>query len=233
LVVDDEPVIREAMAELLRDEGYVVDEAGNGAVALEKALAQRPDVILFDWVMPVWDGPTLVAAVRELLRPLPILVGVSASHESRTWCEEHGIPIFVMKPFEQSTLVHAIESAVALAAERARPARDRQRTLQRTIQSACVIAVGDLRAEGALHDLLPEALQHARIVVVEDPLEAERVLGMVVPDLLIVADASEHDRLRAVANQKGVPVVVRAQSVESGMRLRITDEFPIANRHRP
>lgn len=227
LVVDDEPVIREAMAELLRDDGYLVDEASNGAVALELALSNRPDVILFDWVMPVWDGPTMVNAVREVIRPPPILVGVSALHESRSWCEALGIPIFVMKPFEQSTLVHAIDSAVALAEARTRSREQPSATPRK--RNACVVAVGDLRSEGALHDLLPATLRDARIVMVEDPEEAERVLGMIVPDLLIVADSVEHDRLRAVATHKGVPVLVRpAAPHESETRMRITDEFPIA-----
>lgn len=215
------------MAELLRDEGYLVDEASNGAVALELALAHRPDVILFDWVMPVWDGPTMVGAIRELIRPPPILVGVSALHESKSWCEALGIPIFVMKPFEQSTLVHAIDSAVALADARTR-GREKPSPTPRK-RSACVIAVGDLRNEGVLHELLPDSLRDARIVVVEEPDEAERVLTMIVPDLLIVADSVEHDRLRATANQKGVPVLVRAATQhESETRMRITDEFPIA-----
>jgi CheY-like chemotaxis protein len=57
--VEDDADIRELLADLLRDEGYVVVEAPNGAVALE-ALRLQPqapfDVILLDLMMPVMDG---------------------------------------------------------------------------------------------------------------------------------------------------------------------------------
>jgi CheY-like chemotaxis protein len=59
LLVEDDRDIRELLADLLRDEGYVVVEAANGAVALEALRADpspRIDVILLDLMMPVMDG---------------------------------------------------------------------------------------------------------------------------------------------------------------------------------
>jgi CheY-like chemotaxis protein len=59
LLVEDDKDIRELLADLLRDEGYVVVEAANGAVALDALRAyQHPriDVILLDLMMPVMDG---------------------------------------------------------------------------------------------------------------------------------------------------------------------------------
>jgi CheY-like chemotaxis protein len=57
LVVEDDSDIREDLAELLRDEGYRVTTAGNGAEALEQLRSQRtPCLILLDLMMPVMDG---------------------------------------------------------------------------------------------------------------------------------------------------------------------------------
>ena len=223
LVVDDEAPLREAMAGLLRDEGYVVDEAPHGAVALEEALAHRPAVVLFDCLMPVWDGPTLVAALRETLRPPPVFVGVSASPASRLWCLEHGIPLFVAKPFDDVTLLRAIEDALSRAQERVPTI-----STPRPAKSACVLLVGERAgdapiAAGDQLAELPVQLRdaHLRVVLADDAAEAERVLALVVPDLLMVADAPEHDRLRALAAGRGIPVVVRSAS-GSEHRLRLS-----------
>jgi CheY-like chemotaxis protein len=59
LLVEDDVDIRELLADLLRDEGYVVAEAANGAIALDALRADRRprfDVILLDLMMPVMDG---------------------------------------------------------------------------------------------------------------------------------------------------------------------------------
>lgn len=213
LVVDDEPILRTAMAELLRDEGFVVDEAGNGAVALEKAIACRPDVVVFDYAMPVFDGPALVESLRLIIRPHPIFVGVSAIKESRAWCNDHGIPIFVMKPFEDATLLRAVDSALELARERDAPRKKVGSGTRLAVRSAAVLAVGQLHGDEPLHALLPDALRHARVIVVDHPSEAERILDMIVPDLLVLDDAPEHDRLRAVATAKAVPVLVRPAAI--------------------
>ena len=57
LVVDDDPATREAVAELLRDQGYHVSLAANGQQALSVCRSQsNPDLILLDLQMPVMDG---------------------------------------------------------------------------------------------------------------------------------------------------------------------------------
>jgi len=76
LIVDDDPHIRGALADLLRDEGYRVLVAHHGRDALRVLGQERPQLILVDVVMPVMDGPAFIAEVRTRvpLRNVPIVV---------------------------------------------------------------------------------------------------------------------------------------------------------------
>ncbi|HEU4913910.1 MAG TPA: response regulator [Candidatus Saccharimonadales bacterium] len=56
LIIEDEKPLREAFAFLLKSEGFDVDMAENGKVALVKLRAFRPDVLLLDMLMPVMSG---------------------------------------------------------------------------------------------------------------------------------------------------------------------------------
>ena len=64
LVVDDETLVRETVGTLLADEGYVVDQATDGADAIAKINAHRPDAILLDLMMPGMNGRQFLDALR-------------------------------------------------------------------------------------------------------------------------------------------------------------------------
>ncbi len=66
LVVDDDEGIRSLFRRALTDDGWTVDEAENGAVALDQAAKKRPDLVLLDLMMPVMDGFEFVMHYREL-----------------------------------------------------------------------------------------------------------------------------------------------------------------------
>jgi CheY-like chemotaxis protein len=78
LVVDDDPAIRETLADLLQDEGYVVMTAINGKEALTRLRAgsARPCVILLDLMMPVMSGAEFYAEMRSdpALADIPVVV---------------------------------------------------------------------------------------------------------------------------------------------------------------
>lgn len=65
LIVEDEPDIREAMAEAMTQAGFDTIVAENGSVGLEKALTEKPDLVLLDIVMPIMDGHQMLAKLRE------------------------------------------------------------------------------------------------------------------------------------------------------------------------
>ncbi len=64
LVVDDDDALREIVADAIADAGYVVIQAENGRVALDKMRAESPCLVLLDLMMPVMDGWEVVAEME-------------------------------------------------------------------------------------------------------------------------------------------------------------------------
>src|SRR4051812_29334186 len=83
LVVDDNEDARESFADMLRCAGHEVFCAPNGREALSHVLAQLPDVVLLDLLMPEMDGPSFLEVVRSYLRiqslPVVVLTGLADS----------------------------------------------------------------------------------------------------------------------------------------------------------
>ena len=74
LVVDDEPLVRLGTAEMLRDEGYEVDEADSAEAALALAPFDRFDCVVTDYLMPGMNGVELAARIHAERPALPILL---------------------------------------------------------------------------------------------------------------------------------------------------------------
>src|SRR5205085_2500507 len=76
LVVDDEPMVRETLGQVLSDEGYVVDLAVDGETALDRVHAARPDAILLDLMMPGMNGRQFLQALRDdpTYAKVPVLI---------------------------------------------------------------------------------------------------------------------------------------------------------------
>jgi DNA-binding response OmpR family regulator len=65
LVIEDDRVLRRVITDNLKSEGFVVIEAEDGLVGLEKALKEHPDLMLVDVVMPRMDGIAMLEKLRE------------------------------------------------------------------------------------------------------------------------------------------------------------------------
>ena len=110
LVVDDEADIRATVSAMLETEGYHVDEAINGADALSKVEARRPDLILLDMRMPVLDGWAFASELRRRGHHTPIVV-MTAARDAARWASEIAAVAFVAKPFGFDDLISAVEEA--------------------------------------------------------------------------------------------------------------------------
>jgi PAS domain S-box-containing protein len=92
LVVDDDDATRQLFGRMLRDDGWLVDEAENGAVALERIAEHRPGVLLLDILMPEMDGFEVVERLRANpeWHEIPVIVVTSleltaSEHEALAW----------------------------------------------------------------------------------------------------------------------------------------------------
>jgi two-component system, chemotaxis family, chemotaxis protein CheY len=110
LVVDDDDAVRSIVAETLRGEGYQVDEANNGAAALEQLQAVAPEVILLDIVMPVVDGYEFLERLRQEgdFADIPIVL-VSATHALPDAAHDLGVRAVLTKPFDMGMLVAIVD----------------------------------------------------------------------------------------------------------------------------
>ncbi len=109
LVVDDELGILLVLEAVLDEAGYRVVTAGNGRQGLELARAERPDLVLLDWMMPVMDGPATAAAMRAdpALARVPV-VAMSGAPEASLRRHLDGFAGFLRKPFGDAELLAAV-----------------------------------------------------------------------------------------------------------------------------
>ncbi|MER6631797.1 response regulator transcription factor [Streptomyces sp. NPDC000987] len=105
LIVDDEPAVREALQRSLAFEGYGTEVAVDGADALEKATAHRPDLIVLDIQMPRMDGLTTARRIRGAGDTTPILMLTARDTVGdRVTGLDAGADDYLVKPFELDEL---------------------------------------------------------------------------------------------------------------------------------
>jgi CheY-like chemotaxis protein len=112
LVVDDDPSIRETIANVLRDERFVVATAGNGQRALEVMRGGlRPAALLLDLWMPELDGQQVVEIMRsdEQLAHIPIIV-ITAGAESMSRDTRDHVDALLKKPLDLDVLIDTVEA---------------------------------------------------------------------------------------------------------------------------
>jgi DNA-binding response OmpR family regulator len=113
LVVDDEPMVRETLGQVLTDEGYVVDLAVDGESALDRVRAARPDAILLDLMMPGMNGRQFLQALRSdpNYTKVPVLL-MTAVHGLEVNLATLGASEVVEKPFNVDELLNKVALAV-------------------------------------------------------------------------------------------------------------------------
>jgi two-component system response regulator QseB len=125
LLVEDDPELREMLADLLTDEGYAVDAAPDGQRGLHLGLTREYDVLLLDRGLPAIDGLDLLARLRGSGRLTPTLV-LSAFGNPRDRVEglDAGAEDYLGKPFDVEELLARLRAL-----------------LRRHLDSASVLAV--------------------------------------------------------------------------------------------
>lgn len=142
VIAEDEAIIRLDLRETLEEEGYeVVADTGRGDTAIDMVREHRPDVAIFDIKMPGMDGLDAARVVSaEKICPVVILTAFS-QREVIEQARDAGALAYLVKPFQKTDLVPAIELAIgrflemkALSGER--DALDEQLELRKLLDRA-------------------------------------------------------------------------------------------------
>jgi two-component system OmpR family response regulator len=110
LVVDDNDLQRDVLADVLASEGYDVRVAATGAEALAEARRAPPDVVVLDLMLPDTDGATVLASLRSDPALAAMRVVVTTGVRSPSVKRLPGVDAALFKPFELRELLGALES---------------------------------------------------------------------------------------------------------------------------
>lgn len=113
LVVDDSPVERLALQEVLSRNGYQVLTAENGEEAIARSRADHPDLILMDVVMPGMNGyqATRTITREEATKHIPVIMCTSKGQETdRIWGMRQGALDYLVKPVDHDELLARIRA---------------------------------------------------------------------------------------------------------------------------
>ncbi|MEW6750087.1 MAG: response regulator [Candidatus Latescibacterota bacterium] len=217
LLVEDEGELRAVLAEVLQARGYAVAQAGNGQEGLAVALAERPDVVVTDLMMPRMNGWRLVAGLRERGLEVPVIVITGyMTQEGQEVLTNRQIAGFLTKPVDLEQMLSMVNGV--FAAPEGRPAR--------------ILVVGE-PPEGGRG--VAGILEGAGFVVqaAGGGREVPSQLGAFHPDLVLVDLPSPEDgglelarRLRATPSTAAIPIVLitgssSAEYVHAAVRLRL------------
>ena len=112
LIVDDERAIRNSLGEILGDEGYEVETAEDGAVALQKVEKEKFDVIFCDIKMPGMDGVEVLGKLMEMgIDAAVVMISGHADIDTAVECIKKGAFDFVQKPLDLNRILITIKNA--------------------------------------------------------------------------------------------------------------------------
>jgi DNA-binding response OmpR family regulator len=111
LIIEDEAPMRTALTDLLTAEGYRVLAAADGESGLQRALDEKPDLILLDIMMPKLDGFALCAELRRLSNAVPVLMLTAKGQiEDRVAGLDAGADDYLVKPFSTEELLARVRA---------------------------------------------------------------------------------------------------------------------------
>lgn len=138
LVVEDDPTLRLGLTKALRSDGYRVVTAPTGTEGLDAALAEPPDLVILDVMLPGMNGYEVLEALRARDAEVPIIMlTAKAEEEDRVRGLKGGADDYVAKPFGVAELLARVQAAL------------RRRRLTET--AVTTIAFGDVTVDFRSH----------------------------------------------------------------------------------
>jgi DNA-binding response OmpR family regulator len=118
LVVDDEPMVREVLSRYLQREGFEVDVAADGEVALARFEACRPDLVLLDLMLPRIDGVEVFRRIRTSAQSPVIMLTARGETTDRVVGLGMGADDYISKPFSPAEVVARVRAVLRRTAAR-------------------------------------------------------------------------------------------------------------------
>lgn len=149
VIAEDEAIIRLDLAETLAEEGYeVVGEASRGDEAVDLVRTLSPDVAILDIKMPGLDGLSAARAIAADRLAAVVILTAFSQRDLVEQARDAGALAYLVKPFQRSELVPAVELALARFTE-LRDLAEQSESLTRQLASRKVVD----RAKGVLMDV--------------------------------------------------------------------------------
>ena len=155
VIAEDEAIIRLDLKEILESEGYeVVGETGRGDEAVELVARHRPDLAILDVKMPGLDGIEAARRIPSEHRTAALILTAFSQRNLIEDARDAGVAAYLVKPFQRSELIPAIEVAIArfeeqrAIEEEAARLSDRVTTLEDKLETRKQVD----RAKGVLMD---------------------------------------------------------------------------------
>jgi class 3 adenylate cyclase/CheY-like chemotaxis protein len=238
LVVDDTAHNVKLLADILGARGYAVSTASSGKEALEKVVAEPPDLVLLDVVMPEMSGYEVCRAIRntpETARLPVVMVTALDPGQERIKGIEAGADDFLTKPINQPELMARVTSLL-----RIKQLWDELSLLNRTLEARVAEQVAQLDRLGKLKRFFSPQL--AEMIVsgsAEDPLKSHRreitVVFLDLRGFTAFAETSEPEEVMAVLREyhgeMGKLVLAAEATLErftgDGMMIFFNDPVPV------
>ncbi len=114
LVADDDQATRDAVADLLEDEGYEVALAANGQAAIALAASFQPDIVLTDLNMPELDGAGVLAHIKNTSPTTPVIIFTAdTTIDAERKAQSLGVHDYLNKPLDFTDMLIRIERALS------------------------------------------------------------------------------------------------------------------------
>jgi CheY-like chemotaxis protein len=108
LVVDDDADVRDTITAVLKDDGFSVAFAQNGAEALKRIAENRPRLVILDLQRPGMSGWDVLTQLRDAQVDVPV-VFMSAGYRAKTEAERHQAAGYLTKPFDIQDVIDVAE----------------------------------------------------------------------------------------------------------------------------
>lgn len=134
VIIDDEPITRMGFREILLNNGYkVVGEAGDGFDAIELCKQKKPDVVLMDIKMGVFDGISAAEImIKERISDCVILISAYDDKEFFSKAKQAGVINYLIKPVSEKELIPTLEMAI-FRCDEIRKMKEKIITMEKTV----------------------------------------------------------------------------------------------------